>query len=353
MAAVPPRVMLHPAPPVTSQLTPAAGAALDLARTLIARPSVTPADEGCLDLIAQRLGANGFVAERFDRNGVSNLWLRHGTQRPTFVFAGHTDVVPPGPAGTWSTDPFTPVEREGYLYGRGAADMKSSIAAFATAAQEYVARHPGHPGSIALLLTSDEEGPALDGTVAVVEALGRRGEAIDYCLVGEPTCVERLGDTIKNGRRGSLSGRLVVKGIQGHVAYPQLARNPIHELAPVLDALVNVQWDEGNASFPPTSFQVSNIRGGTGAGNVIPGHCEIEFNLRFSPESTPESLTRLAELSGRKKSNLSRTLKTMERYGFVLLRRGARGSVIPRVPYSRISLTLQLSTPGRQGKEAA
>jgi len=270
--------------------TPAESATLTLAKALIERSSVTPADGGCQDALARRLQASGFVAERFDRNGVSNLWLRRGIRRPTFVFAGHTDVVPTGPLKRWQSHPFCPVERDGFLYGRGAADMKTSLAAFAVAAEEFVARHPDHPGSIAMLLTSDEEGPAVDGTVAVVEALKARSETIDFCVVGEPTCVERLGDTIKNGRRGSLTGHLVVRGVQGHVAYPHLARNPIHALAPALEDLVSTIWDAGSDDFPPTSFQISNIHAGTGAGNVIPGVCEIDFNLRFAPVSSPESL---------------------------------------------------------------
>jgi len=266
------------------------GDCLALVRALVAASSVTPADAGCQDLLASRLRASGFVAERFDRNGVSNLWLRRGSARPTLVFAGHTDVVPPGPVGEWKSDPFVPVERYGFLYGRGTADMKTSLAAFTVAAEEFVATNPDHDGSIALLLTSDEEGPAVDGTVAVVEALSARGDVIDYCLVGEPTCVKRLGDTIKTGRRGSLSGHLVLFGVQGHVAYPHLARNPIHEMAPALEELTTTRWDDGNEDFPPTSFQISNIHAGTGAGNVIPGRCEIDFNLRFCPVSSPDSL---------------------------------------------------------------
>jgi len=268
---------------------------LALVRELIAQPSVTPVDSGCQDLLARRLQACGFTAERFDRNGVANLWLQRGSGAPTFVFAGHTDVVPTGPLDQWQSDPFVPVERDGCLYGRGAADMKTSLAAFAVAAEEFVAARPSHGGTIALLLTSDEEGPAVDGTTVVVEALRARHQQIDYCLVGEPTCVKQLGDTVKNGRRGSLSGRLVVRGVQGHVAYPQLARNPVHEFAPALDELANTKWDKGNADFPPTTFQVSNIRAGTGAGNVIPGTCEVDFNLRFSPESAPSALTSRVE----------------------------------------------------------
>lgn len=261
-----------------------------LAQALMARKSITPEDAGCQTLIAQRLCAHGFVAEAIDRNATSNLWLRHGQARPTVVFAGHTDVVPTGPLERWDSDPFTPTLKDGLLYGRGAADMKSSLAAFAIAAEEFVCAHPNHAGSIALLLTSDEEGPALDGTVAVIEALQARGEAIDFCIVGEPTCVETLGDTIKNGRRGSLSGALVIQGIQGHVAYPQLARNPIHLAGPVIAALSAEVWDQGGEYFPATSFQISNIRAGTGATNVIPGLCEIDFNLRFAPVSTADAL---------------------------------------------------------------
>jgi succinyl-diaminopimelate desuccinylase len=265
-------------------------ATFDLAQDLIRRPSVTPVDAGCQELIAERLARFGFKAETLARNGTTNLWLRRGTARPNVTFAGHTDVVPTGPMEQWSSDPFQPTVRDGLLYGRGASDMKSSIAAFVVAAEEFVARHPQHAGSISLLITSDEEGPAKDGTVLVVEELVRRGEAIDCCIVGEPTSVDRLGDTIKNGRRGSLSGKLVVKGVQGHVAYPQLARNPVHQLAPALAELAAEVWDHGNDYFPPTTFQVSNIKAGTGATNVIPGTCEVDFNLRFAPVSTAAQL---------------------------------------------------------------
>jgi succinyl-diaminopimelate desuccinylase len=264
--------------------------ALELATQLIARPSVTPDDAGCQAAIAQRLGRCGFRAERFDRAGVSNSWLRRGAARPLFVFAGHTDVVPAGPRERWSTDPFTPSVRDGWLYGRGAADMKTSIAAFMVAAERFVRGRPGHGGSIALLLTSDEEGAATDGTVAAVEALQARGEALDFALVGEPSSMRALGDTIRNGRRGSLSGRLRVLGVQGHVAYPQLARNPIHELAPALAELARTEWDQGDRDFPPTTFQASNVHAGTGAGNVIPGQCELQFNFRFCPASPPAAL---------------------------------------------------------------
>lgn len=261
-----------------------------LLEALIACRSVTPDDAGAQDLLADRLARCGFESERFDRGGVANRWLIRGHGSPCFVFAGHTDVVPPGPRELWHSDPFHAEERDGFLYGRGAADMKTSLAAFTVAAESFVAAHPDHRGSIALLLTSDEEGPATDGTVAVVEALAARKQKIDYCLVGEPTCVERLGDTIKNGRRGSLSGRLTVHGVQGHVAYPHLARNPIHAVAPALAELAAVVWDEGNADFPPTTFQVSNLHAGTGANNVIPARCDVDFNLRFAPVSDADAL---------------------------------------------------------------
>lgn len=263
---------------------------LALARALIARPSVTPDDGGCQPLIAERLAKSGFVAEWFRSGNVDNVWLRRGTARPLFVFAGHTDVVPTGPRERWTVDPFAGEVRDGRLYGRGAADMKTSIAAFVVAAEEFVAAHPDHGGSIALLLTSDEEGPAVDGTVVVCERLAARGEALDFCVVGEPSSGAVLGDTIKNGRRGSLSGRLVVRGRQGHIAYPQLAKNPIPDAARAITTLTAIEWDRGNPSFPPTSFQVSNVRAGTGATNVIPGDATIDCNFRFSTESTVESL---------------------------------------------------------------
>jgi len=268
---------------------------LDLTCQLIRRASVTPADVGCQDVVATRLAPLGFRAETIARNGTTNLWLRHGRGGPTVVLAGHTDVVPPGPRDAWRSDPFEPTVRDGLLFGRGAADMKTSVAAFAVAAEEFVRARPDHTGSIALLLTSDEEGPATDGTVAVVEQLTARGEAIDYCIVGEPTSVDRLGDTIKNGRRGSLSGKLRVNGVQGHVAYPHLARNPVHQLAPALAELAATVWDKGDEFFPPTTFQVSNIHAGTGVGNVIPGTCELDFNLRFAPASTAEQLMQRIE----------------------------------------------------------
>lgn len=263
---------------------------LRLAEQLIACASTTPDDAGCMTLIAARLQRIGFRLEFLDRNGVRNLWARRGHAAPLVCFAGHTDVVPSGPAEQWQSPPFEPTVRGDRLYGRGAADMKSSLAAMVVACERFVETHPDHPGSIALLLTSDEEGDAIDGTVAVTEALAARGEAMDYCVVGEPTAVSRLGDTIKNGRRGSLSGRLRVKGIQGHIAYPQLADNPIHRVAPAIAELAATEWDRGNAHFPPTTWQISNIHGGTGVTNVIPGHLDLLFNFRFSTASTPESL---------------------------------------------------------------
>lgn len=263
---------------------------LALAQALIARRSVTPEDAGCLDLIAQHLAPLGFTCERMDSNGVSNLWARRGTAAPLLCFAGHTDVVPTGPLSDWQSDPFEPQIREGVLYGRGAADMKTSIAAFIEAVARFVEAHPGHRGSIAFLLTSDEEGPATDGTVKVVQALASRAEKPDYCIVGEPTSVKRTGDMIKNGRRGSLSGQLVVKGVQGHVAYPHLARNPVHEMAAAITELAQTEWDRGNEYFPPTTWQISNVSAGTGANNVIPGTAHVRFNFRFSTASTLESL---------------------------------------------------------------
>ncbi len=268
-----------------------------LAEALIARPSVTPQDAGCIELIRQRLAPLGFRSEVIDSGPehlrVRNLWTKRTSARPgarTLVFAGHTDVVPPGPLEHWHSGPFTPTERDGRLYGRGASDMKTSIAAFVVAVEQFVATQPDAPLNLALLLTSDEEGPALDGTAVVCERLQARGERLDWCIVGEPTSVQRTGDMIKNGRRGTLSGRLTVRGIQGHIAYPQLARNPIHQLAPALAELVAIEWDAGNAFFQPTSWQVSNIHGGTGAGNIIPGQVVVDFNFRFCTESTSESL---------------------------------------------------------------
>lgn len=266
-----------------------------LTEALIARASVTPEDAGCLELIAERLKPLGFAFERIDRNGTSNLWARRGTTAPLMVLAGHTDVVPTGSLDAWTTPPFQPSERDGKLYGRGAADMKSSLAAFVVAVEQFVSEHPHHQGSIAFLLTSDEEGPAHDGTTIVVDTLRARGETIQYAIVGEPTSVNRCGDMIKNGRRGSLSGNLTIKGVQGHVAYPHLARNPIHQFAPALTELAATVWDHGNEYFPPTTWQVSNLNAGTGASNVIPGSLNLQFNFRFSTASTAEGLQQQVE----------------------------------------------------------
>ncbi len=285
---------------------------LILAEQLISRPSVTPEDAGCLDLLAERLAPLGFVCERMDSGPesfrVSNLWARRpaavpeakGAAARTLVFAGHTDVVPTGPLEQWGSNPFTPSHRDGKLYGRGASDMKTSIAAFIVAVEEFLAATPDPSIALAFLLTSDEEGPSVDGTKVVVEQLSARGETLDWCIVGEPTSVRRTGDMIKNGRRGTLSGKLTVRGIQGHIAYPQLARNPIHQALPALAELAATEWDRGNDYFPPTSWQISNMHGGTGATNVIPGTVVVDFNFRFSTESTAEGLkTRVHNLLDR------------------------------------------------------
>ena len=278
-------------------------AALDLTEALIACKSVTPADGGCQELIAQRLQAIGFHTESIvsgpDDFRVTNLWAikkgQLGDQGKVFVFAGHTDVVPTGPLEKWTNDPFTPTIREGRLYGRGAADMKTSLASFVVATEEFVTAHPQHSGSIAFLITSDEEGPGHDGTVILCERLKQDKQNLDYCIVGEPTSVNKLGDMIKNGRRGSLSGKLIVKGVQAHIAYPHLGKNPIHLAAGAIQKLSDMEWDKGNRFFQPTSFQISNIHAGTGANNVIPGELKIDFNFRFSTESTPEQLQAMVE----------------------------------------------------------
>lgn len=267
-----------------------AGKALEYARELIARRSTTPDDAGCQDWLMAHLRNLGFRVEIVNCGGVSNFWARRGSTPPLVCFAGHTDVVPTGPLEQWTSDPFTPVERDGQLYGRGAADMKGSIAAWLAAVEDFLGEHPEHPGSIAWLITSDEEGPAIDGTVRVVEMLAARNERIDACIVGEPTCVTHFGDMMKNGRRGSLHGRLRVKGIQAHIAYPHLGRNPVHLAAPAIAELAATVWDTGNEYFPATTWQISNMHSGTGAANVIPGHADIAFNFRFGTASSIESL---------------------------------------------------------------
>jgi succinyl-diaminopimelate desuccinylase len=268
---------------------------VELTCDLMSRSSVSPIDGGCQALMCERLKALGFTIEHLRFGQVENFWARRGVEAPVFCFAGHTDVVPPGPLEEWRSDPFVPSVRDGMLYGRGAADMKSGLAAMVTACEEFIGRHPQHRGSIAFLITSDEEGPSVDGTRRVVEVLKSRGESIDWCLIGEPSSEEVLGDTLKIGRRGSLSGRLTVHGVQGHIAYPQLADNPIHALAPALAELASRTWDRGNQHFQPTSFQMSNIAAGTGAPNVIPGELKARFNLRFSTEQTIESLQATVE----------------------------------------------------------
>lgn len=263
---------------------------LALTKELIALSSVTPEDKGCQQRLIDLLAPLGFHCETIQSGEVTNLWARKGTAQPLLVFAGHTDVVPTGPLAQWQSNPFVPTQRDGKLYGRGAADMKTSIAAMVVAVEEFTASHPGHKGSIGFLITSDEEGPATDGTVIICDLLKQRGEQLDYCIVGEPTSVERMGDMIKNGRRGTMSGKLTVKGVQGHIAYPQMARNPIHLAMPALAELVAMKWDDGNQYYLPTSWQMSNIHGGTGASNVIPGEVVIDFNFRFSTASTVEGL---------------------------------------------------------------
>jgi succinyl-diaminopimelate desuccinylase len=268
---------------------------IELTLALIARPSVSPTDGGCQELLIERLERAGFTIERMRFGSVDNFWARRGREAPLFCFAGHTDVVPAGSLEEWGTDPFIPVVRDGILYGRGAADMKSGLAAMVIACEQFVKRHPDHRGSIALLITSDEEGPSVDGTRRVMEVLNARNEKIDWCLVGEPSSEKVLGDTIKIGRRGSLSGRLTVHGVQGHVAYPQFADNPVHALAPALTELAARVWDQGNEHFQPTTFQVSNLNAGTGAPNVIPGELKARFNLRFSTQQTVEGIKQTVE----------------------------------------------------------
>ena len=318
---------------------------LALARELLARRSITPDDGGCLELIAGRLAPLGFRCERIDRHGVKNLWARRGTAGPLVCIAGHLDVVPSGPVERWTADPFTPVERDGLLYARGATDMKGPLAAALTAIERFVKAHPDHGGSVAVLLTSDEEGAGTDGTIAVVEALAARGEPIDQCIVTEPTSVERLGDTMKNGRRGSLNGTLTVRGRQCHIAYPHLGRNPIHVAAPALAELVAREWDSGDEYFQPTSFQVSNIAAGTGAPNVVPGELTVMFNFRFSPVSSVAALK-------------AGVMDVLDRHGLdyaidwqvigepFITARGPLVEALSAVVYAQTGITPELSTSG-------
>lgn len=329
-------------------------ATLRLTEELIARPSVTPRDEGCQAVIARRLSALGFVCETIESGPtdfrVTNLWARLGSgQQPTLIFAGHTDVVPTGPVSAWASDPFVPTHRDGKLYGRGASDMKASLAAMVVACEEFVAVQPSPAIDIAFLLTSDEEGPALDGTVVVCRELQRRNERMDWCIVGEPTSVERTGDMIKNGRRGTMSGKLTVKGIQGHIAYPHMAKNPIHMTAPALAELAATTWDAGNAYFPPTSWQVSNIHGGTGASNVIPGTVVVDFNFRFSTESTPEGLQqRVADILQRHGLHAGADYELTWTLGGLpfLTAPGTLVDAVRAAIHAETGLTTQLSTTG-------
>lgn len=324
-------------------------ATLALTEQLIARASVTPDDQHCQQIMTERLTALGFECETIASHGVTNLWaVKRGTDGrdgKLLAFAGHTDVVPTGPLEQWTSPPFIPAHRDGKLYGRGAADMKTSLAAFVVASEEFVAAHPGHRGAIAFLITSDEEGPATDGTVKVVELLQARGERLDYCIVGEPTSTAELGDVVKNGRRGSMSGELVVKGVQGHIAYPHLAKNPIHLLAPALAELAAEQWDEGNEYFPPTTWQVSNLHAGTGATNVIPGHADLLFNFRFSTASTVEGLqARVHAILD--KHGLEYTLKWSVSGLPFLTPRGELSNALENAIRTETGITTELSTTG-------
>ena len=319
--------------------------ALELARELIARRSVTPEDGGCQAQIAARLARAGFSCETLRCGEVTNLWARRGSARPLLCLAGHTDVVPPGPLEEWHSDPFVPVIREGRLYGRGAADMKSSIACMVVAVEAFVRERPSHSGSLALLITSDEEGPSIDGTARVVERMKARGETIDYCIVGEPSSVRALGDTIKNGRRGSLSARLTVRGVQAHIAYPHLGKNPIHLVAPALAELASVRWDEGNEFFPPTTWQASNVHAGTGATNVIPGSLQLDFNFRFSTASTETSLRERLEAVLRAHA-LDYSIEWTPGAKPFLTRRGELVEAVSRVIQAHTGRVPELSTSG-------
>jgi succinyl-diaminopimelate desuccinylase len=318
---------------------------LALTEELITLSSVTPEDKGCQARMAELLQPLGFNCETIQSGAVTNLWARRGTAQPLLVFAGHTDVVPTGPLDQWTSNPFKPTHRDGKLYGRGAADMKTSLAAMIVAVEEFVAAHPHHQGSIGFLITSDEEGPATDGTVVVCDQLKARGEQLDYCIVGEPTSVNKIGDMIKNGRRGTMSGKLTIKGVQGHIAYPHMAKNPIHLAMPALAELAAVTWDTGNEYYLPTSWQMSNIHAGTGASNVIPGVCVVDFNFRFSTASTVEGLQQgvLAVLD---KHGLEYDLAwTVGGHPF-LTPRGTLSQALSDAITAETGLTTELSTTG-------
>ena len=318
---------------------------LALTQSLIGRASVSPTDGGCQALLSERLETLGFAVENLRFGPVDNFWATRGASGPVFCFAGHTDVVPSGPVEDWQTDPFLPTIKDGILYGRGAADMKSGLAAMVTATEAFVARYPNHRGTIAFLITSDEEGPSVDGTRRVVDVLRERGQAIDWCLVGEPSSELQLGDTIKIGRRGSLSGRLTVHGVQGHIAYPQFANNPVHAVAPALAELASRTWDQGNAHFQPTTFQVSNISAGTGAPNVIPGELKARFNLRFSTEQTVETLkTTVEEILRRHAVNYSLEW-FVSGYPFLTVP-GTLSEAAGRAVHEQLKVTPKLSTGG-------
>ena len=318
---------------------------LALTEELISLHSVTPADGGCQLKMAERLSPLGFHCETIASGEVTNLWARRGTAQPLLVFAGHTDVVPTGPLERWSSDPFTPTHRDGKLYGRGAADMKTSLAGMVVAVEEFVAAHPDHKGSIGFLITSDEEGPAIDGTVIVCNQLKARGEQLDYCIVGEPTSVKQIGDMIKNGRRGTMSGKLVIKGVQGHIAYPHMAKNPIHLAMPALAELAAIEWDQGNEYYAPTSWQMSNIHAGTGASNVIPGECVVDFNFRFATSSTVDGLQKRVH-DVLDKHGLSYDLKwTVGGLPF-LTPRGELSEALSSAIKAETGITTELSTSG-------
>lgn len=312
---------------------------LALTEELIALSSVTPEDKGCQSRLIELLSPLGFQCETIQSDSVTNLWARKGSEQPLIVFAGHTDVVPTGPLEQWQSNPFVPTHRDGKLYGRGAADMKTSIAAMVVAVEEFTAANPNHKGSIGFLITSDEEGPATDGTVIVCDKLKARGEQLDYCIVGEPTSASQLGDMIKNGRRGTMSGKLVVKGIQGHIAYPQLAKNPIHLAAPALAELAAEKWDDGNEYYLPTSWQMSNIHGGTGASNVIPGEVVIDFNFRFSTASTAEALQK-------------RVHAILDKYGFEYTLRWTVGGLPFLTPHGNLSDAISAAIKSETGLDA-